>query len=232
MRTMEIDAQLSTEDIRKLIKRYGFAESDFVRLAAFAQALQPLVNARAYYVWKQKEEPVDYEDYAVVFISLGEGVDALQEVYLEREAVTEGYMIECLASVMLSKTYGECVRQLEAERRKTAEKIDFLGDTYPLSLMEKWYSEFAGIPVTFNRQYVLTPKKSVVFLLPMAPGEAGAETVFTDAGAHICENCKNTACILREHPARESGQDKGKPGPGDGAGNYGYRRIFGNKGEK
>ena len=122
MRTMEIDAQLSTEDIRKLIKRYGFAESDFARLAAFAQALQPLVNARAYYVWKQKEEPVDYEDYAVVFISLGEGVDALQEVYLEREAVTEGYMIECLVSVMLSKTYGECVRRLEAEKEKRRKK--------------------------------------------------------------------------------------------------------------
>ena len=211
MRTMDLEAGLDPEDIQGVIKRYGFARSDLPLLTALARVLRPLARCRAYYIWKRKEEPVAYEDFAVVFLSLGEGVDALQEVYLEREAVSEGYMIDCLASEWLAKAYGECVARLQSESGKQAVKIDFLGDTYPLSLMEKWYGEFAGMPVTFNAQYVLRPKKSVAFLLPM---EAAQEGCREKAAAHICKNCGNENCLLREKEAPV---------------NYGYRRIFGEK---
>lgn len=191
MQKISLEIQLDTEDLRKLIRRYRFSEADFSRLSALFQALEPIVQPRAYYVWKQKEDPVRYEDYAIVFLSLGDGVDALQDVYLEREAVTEGYMIECLASELLLKAYKECVRLLQAERGKWAEKIDFLGDTYPLELMERFYADFEGMPITFNAQYVLQPKKSVVFLLPMLSAQEGKE----HTPCHICENCKNVDCI-------------------------------------
>lgn len=230
MQTISLEVQLNEEDLRKLIHRYRFSESDFSRLSAIFQALEPIVQPRAYYVWKQKEDPVTYEDYAIVFLSLGDGVDALQEVYLEREAVTEGYMIECLASELLSKAYKECVRLLQAERGKWAEKIDFLGDTYPLELIEGFYADFEGMPITFNAQYVLQPKKSVVFLLPMHPTQEGKE----NAPCHICGNCKNTDCIFREKSDTDSVQAE-EAAPlrknlrSDTAGStYGYQRIFGN----
>lgn len=228
MQTISLEIQPDEEDLKNLIRRYRFAESDYAQLSALSRALQPIMQARAYYIWKQKEAPISYEDYAVVFLSLGDGVDALQEVYLEREAVTEGYMIECLASELLVKAYKECVRQLQAERGKWAEKIDFLGDTYPVELMERFYSDFEGMPITFNAQYVLQPKKSVVFLLPMLPAQEGKK----HAPCHICGNCKNTDCIFREKSDTENVRAEGdalrrkKLRSGMAVNTYGYQRIF------
>lgn len=231
MQTISLEVQLDEEDLKNLIRRYRFAQSDFAQLSALSQVLQPIIQTRAYYVWKQKEAPISYEDYAIVFLSLGDGVDALQEVYLEREAVTEGYMIECLASELLLKAYKECVRQLQAECGKWAEKIDFLGDTYPVELMESFYSDFEGMPIAFNAQYVLQPKKSVVFLLPMLPAQEGKE----HAPCHVCGNCKNTDCIFREKSDTESVRTeedaslRKKPHSGTAVSTYGYQRIFGKK---
>lgn len=232
MQTIGLEIQLNEENLKRLLHRYHFKESDFAQLSALSRVLQSLIQPRAYYIWKREEAPVSYEDYAVVFLSLGNGVDALQEICLEKEAVTEGYMIECLASELLFMAYQECVRQLQAERGKWAEKIDFLGDTYPLELMEKLYMDFEGIPITFNAQYVLQPKKSVVFLLPMIPMQEGRE----NASCHICQNCKNTSCILRDETVTESAQAEeeisfGRKLPFSTAINtYGYQRIFGKKG--
>lgn len=226
MNTADIKVIWNTEDLNHLIKHYHFREEDFGILQALSQVMTPLLQARAYYVWKKKGEIVSYEDYAVVFLTLGDGVDALQEVYLGRQCLSEAYMVECIALEMLMKAYEEFVKQVQRETGKWAVKIDFLGDTYPMELLPELYDGFDSMEITYNEKLVLSPGKSVVFLLPMSEKK-------TKNPCHICENCSNKECIFRteSHQKEVRGRTdfQRRAEPSEGVNTYGYQRIFGNK---
>lgn len=207
MKTINLNCSFNRKDFQALIHKYHFEDRDFASLEALERALRPLLRAKAYYVFKKQDEVVAYEDYAAVFLTLGDGVDALQELYLRRECVSEAYMLECLASELLMKAYEECVEYLQKESGKWAVKIDFLGDSYPLELMQELYKEFPEIEITYNEQFVLSPKKSVVFLLPVSTEKTQKNP------SHICADCKNKVCMYRTETVNT----------------YGYQRIFGGK---
>ncbi len=207
MKTINLDCSFGGEDLQALIRKYHFEDRDFTSLEAMERALRPLLQAKAHYVWKKQDEMITYEEYAAVFLTLGDGVDALQDLYLGRECVSEAYMLECLASELLMKAYEECVEYLQKESGKWAVKIDFLGDSYPLKLMQELYKEFPKMEITYNEQFVLSPKKSVVFLLPVSMKKT------QENPGHICANCKNKVCMYRTEAANT----------------YGYQRIFGGK---
>lgn len=205
MNTVDLHCRLEKEDFPKLIQKYHFNAEDLGALQAFEEALQPLLKAKLYYVWKEKE--ADLKQFAVCFVTLGDGVDVLQELYLDRECVSQAYMLECIASELLFKAYEEGVDFLQKESGKWAERIEFLGDTYPLEWMEQWYGEFEGMEVQYNEQFVLSPKKSVVFLLPVSEKKQAENPI------HICASCQNKTCAYRTETIKT----------------YGYERIFGEK---
>jgi len=126
----------------------------------------------------------------VVFLTLGNGIDALQELYLNKKCLSEAYMIECIALELLAKAYREFVKGVQKETGKWAKKIDFLGDTYPIELLPKLYDEFEQMDITYNEKMVLSPEKSVVFLLPISKEKKGNI-------CNICKSCSNKACALR-----------------------------------
>ena len=190
MNTTDITIHVEPEDILRTMQQCHFREEDFASLQALSRAMAPLLRAKAYYVWEKRDEKVSYDDYAVVFLTLGNGVDALQELYLDRNCLTEAYMVECIALGLLEKAYREFIKEVQRETGKWAQKIDFLGDTYPIELLPRLYREFGQMDISYNEKMVLSPQKSVVFLLPMSSGKKG------DA-CNICENCSNKGCVLR-----------------------------------
>lgn len=227
MKTTELTICLTTENFKEIIRRYHFREEDLPMIEALHQSMMPLLQTKAYYRWKEKEEPILYERYAVVFLTLGDGIDRLQEVYLNKKCLSEAYMVECISLELLTKAYEEFVKRVQRETGKWAEKIDFLGDTYPMEMLPELYAEFDSIDIAYNESLVLTPSKSVVFLLPMSEEKA-------ENSCHICENCKNTECIFRKDNERSrlgaGRMPKRKNSILDNINNtYGYQRIFGSK---
>lgn len=224
MNTVDILVNLETEDLNHIIQRYHFREEDFISLQALSRVMMPLLQAKAYYLWKGKGDTIQYEDYAIVFLTLGKGIDDLQDVYLNSRCLSEAYMIECIALEMLTKAYEEFVKRVQRETGKWAVKIDFLGDTYPMTLLPELYEKFGQMDISYNEQMVLTPGKSVVFLLPMSERK-------TKNPCHVCENCSNKECLFRKEcltkgkRLEESGRKRNVI-PFN-VNTYGYQRIFG-----
>lgn len=190
MNTADIRIHMEPEDFRHMIQRFHFRKEDFLSLQAISRAMAPLLQIKAYYLWKSRDKIISYNEYAAVFLTLGNGVDALQELYLSRKCLSEAYMVECIALELLTKAYREFVKKVQKETGKWAEKIDFLGDTYPIELLPRLYNEFEQMDISYNEKLVLSPEKSVAFLLPMSKKETGS-------ACNICKNCSNKSCVLR-----------------------------------
>lgn len=225
MQTTELSVHLKKDDIEQLIMRYHFRTDDIVLLQSLSQAMQPLLRVKAYYVWQKQDSSIAYEDYAIVFLTLGEGIDRLQELYMDQKCLSEAYMIDCIALEYLTKAYEEFVRYIQKETGKWAVKIDFLGDTYPVTMLPKLIQKFDDMKIGYNEKYVLTPSKSVAFLLPMSKAR-------TKNPCHICDNCSNTECLFRKDSRgrkEEKGRKEGQPVIPN---TYGYQRIFGQSARK
>ncbi len=192
---------LETEDFKNMMLKYHFRKEDFASLQSLSCMLVPLLRAKAYYVWKEKGDVISYERYAVVFLTLGDGPDALQEIYLSRNCLSEAYMVECIALELLTKAYEEFVKIMQQETGMWAVKIDFLGDTYPIEILPKLYQEFGQMDISYNEKLVLSPGKSVVFLLPVSEKKA-------EYPCDICKNCGNQDCLFRQKDLKEERKDK------------------------
>lgn len=190
MNTVDIRINMGSEDIKHIIKRYHFREEDFLSLQALSGSMAPLLQVKAYYLWKSGDSLIPQKDYAAVFLTLGSGVDEMQEIYLSKNCLSEAYMIECIAIEMLYKSYGELIREVQRQTGKWVEKMEFLGDTYPIELLPKLYREFGQMDISYNEKFVLSPGKSVVFLLTMSDEKR-------EGDCSLCESCGNKTCILR-----------------------------------
>ena len=239
MRTDAMDVTLSQSEIRQLCEQYHFPEKDSSKLEAAYQMMQPLLKVRAYSLAENSLGVLPVADYVPVLVTIGEGVDALQEVYLKRGAMSEAYRIECLSLAVLLKSYEEVAKQLQPVFKKKVTRLHFLGDDeYPFSLLHSIYAkieqEGGQVEITYNEEYAMTPQKSVALLLELAPlQESGKETEEAllnkqqrkekaDAlchvhFSHICENCPNVTCEYRNVKKVNY--------------TYGYQRIFGKGGE-
>lgn len=193
METVKLQVRLTKRDLKEAAGRYHFQEEDFPLLDALYQGILSLLQITAYYRWGKTGRQIQYEEYAIVFLTLGDGIDALQNVYLERKCLSEAYIIECVSLAILDKAYAEFVKQFQKKTGKWAEKIDFLGDTYPMELLPELYNEFEFMDITYNENLVLLPSKSVAFLLPVSVGKQ-------EGACHICSRCQNIRCIFRKEP--------------------------------
>lgn len=229
----QLHLKLREEDFNKLQKRYHFLPEDKEKLMGLYQAILPLTEARAYYVWKECNDKIAYENYGIFFVTLGEGIDELQEVYIRKQCLTEAYMTDCIGLELLMKAYEELIKHVQRETGKWAAKIDFLGDTYPIELLPELYQDFADkIEVKYNQNFILSPSKSVVFLLPMHEEKKGNP-------CHICDSCSNVFCLFRQGEEGKEGsrfekrlrlliQAKQQKLKSD-RGSYGIQNIFGNE---
>ena len=159
--------------------------------------------------------------YERVVISLGPGIDTLQEQYGEKGFLSKSYMLEALAGELLLESYG-------AYNRYTAETTDyhvaryhFPGSeaAYPLERMPEL---LAGMTerVSCNATFCLLPKKSVVFVVELTRDE----TVQCEG---ICVGCGNVRCVNRVGITDAFGWRRRMAKMTDMPLNYGYSRIFG-----
>lgn len=224
-----LDGFLTQSFLERVKKKYHYEESQMEELKAVAEEMLPLISREAF--WERKEwhgssvlvntlqggpenaaaldKPKPWE---AVVISLGWGVDNLQEGYNQKGMLSQCYMLDVLASELLLDSYGAYNRYVQEHTKWHVARYHFPGseEEFPLemlpdilgALVPQWNRETAlqchketaphflpGI-VTCNSAFCMQPKKSVVFM-----AELTKEGTVRCPG--ICSGCNSIHCPNR-----------------------------------
>lgn len=206
--------QISVRDgqYREMLARYHFAPRDLAQLRQVGALALQAAKPRLYW------EPLPARDESgtelAAVVTLGGGIDELQDSFQQRERLTESYMAECVDAELLRTAYERAAERIHAHTGKWVSAFRFLGDREPLARMEEIFRLLAPDGVSYNGAYMLTPKKTVVFLASL-----GGER--RESYCRVCTDCGNLSCRDREEPEKAArGQDNLT---------YGYQRIFGER---
>ncbi len=213
--------------LHSVMKKYHYDPEEYPNLKQLAEQMLPWLESEAGWQDRDFEEtfPGRDQSFLAVGITLGKGIDTLQENYLREEHLTESYMIEVLSSELLLKSYQAYTEWVAAHRELHVARMHFLGSE---AMGEKLGSRLQlenlptllqelQIPVTCNEAYCMIPKKSVVFYAELT------KDAFTKC-AGICLGCGRRDCPNRmeekeNFPLRFADMT-------DRPLSYGYARIF------
>lgn len=216
---------LSSAFLEGVRKKYHFDETQASEFQAVAEEMLPLMREEAF--WERKafsgENQCQGEERGViheqVVMSLGNGVDCLQERYSERELLSQSYMLEELASELLLRGYAAYNRCVRKNTGWHVARYHFLGseEDFPLEMLPDLLKELTPL-VTCNSAFCMTPKKSVAFIAELTRDEKVR-------CRGICNGCNNLHCPNRMVDGglveKRLSVMAGMPLP------YGYARIFG-----
>lgn len=215
-----LDGFLDRDFIEKVREKFHYEEADSGGLQAVAGEMLPLMRREACWevcapwIWKGGEEK--NAAYEGVVMTLGKGLDHLQERYHKEGMLTESYMLEALASELLLHGYRAYNRHVKAAGEWHVARYHFPGSekSLPLDALPHMLSSFS-VEVSCNEAFCILPKKSVVFLAQLTQDEQ----VRCEG---ICAGCGNVRCSNRmEEDAQMERRITDMPLT------YGYQRIFG-----
>lgn len=182
---------LSSGDWNEFCSRFHFPPDDLPHIQAIYTALLPLVESYAYYSLDQDLDGVSLPHYAYGFVTLGNGVDELSELYLNHEQIQEAYIVDCISLMLLSKAYEEFAHVVERQSRLYLAELSFLGDTYSLDLLPQIYGRLAPDGIRLTEGQMLRPLKTATLILHLD----------TTTHANLKQLC-NTCATCRNFPAR------------------------------
>lgn len=219
-----LDEFLEVDFLRMVQKKFHYGEEQFKALTAVAGEMLPLMQEEAFWTkGKMKNSPERQGQSALVYeyvvMSLGKGLDELQERYTERGLLLESYMLETLASELLRKGYAAYNRYVEADGTWHVARYHFLGseDDFPLEMLADLLKCLTD-RVSCNRYFYMEPKKSVAFVAELTQDQ----TVQCEG---ICVGCGRNDCPNRmQEDSHRKYLDRFSL---DMPLNYGYSRIFG-----
>ncbi|MBD5476365.1 MAG: hypothetical protein HDR17_10390 [Lachnospiraceae bacterium] len=215
-----LDGFLNPSFLEKVRDKFHYEETQSRELQAVAEQMLPLMREEAF--WEsnisslQKSSGTEYED---VVMSLGAGIDSLQDHYSSQGMLSRSYMLEVLASELLLQGYVSYNRYVEKNTDWHVARYHFLGseDSFPLSMIPRLLDITDG-RITCNEAYCMLPKKSVAFVAELTQDEK----VRCEG---VCVGCNRRQCpnrVAGNHP------DQGIIARmADLPLTYGYGRIFG-----
>lgn len=192
-----LDEFVSADFLEKVREKYHFDEERLPQLQSTAGEMLPKMRKEAIWIrqesfsnneWQSKDSDTTYENVAM---SLGNGVDLLQENYCEKGLLLESYMVEVLASELLMRGYDAYNRYVMERTSYHVARYHFPGSEEVLSLeMLPHLLNDLTQKITCNSAFCMQPKKSVVFISELTQDE-------TISCKGICDGCTNTACPNR-----------------------------------
>lgn len=240
-----LQVRLQEKQYREMLRQYHFRQSDLEQLICLGDILQRTAQPVMYYApchidggetpddqnmtsVSEKEraaslraapsERVQEGTQLAVIVTLGARPDALQNEYVAKERLTEGYMIECLGMELLKAAYEMTAQKLWEKYGLWLSGFSFLGEQYPLEWTQDIFRLLAPEGISYNQAYMLAPKKTVVFVTTL-------QREREDGYCRVCDACGNLQCPNRysaKTPDKEREAQEAPPNL-----NYGYQRIFG-----
>lgn len=215
--------------LEKVRRKFHFEKEQTAEVRKVAEEMLHVLQkeafwVRASYMWEkcpyraENAEAAHETTYEKVAMSLGKGIDFLQESYSEKGLFLESYVVEVLAGELLMRGYDAYNRYIQAHTDRHVARYHFPGseDAFPLEMLPELLKDLTQ-KITCNASFCMLPKKSVVFVSELTQDEA----VHCQG---ICVGCGNAACPNRTDdglPIRKEMTDLPLT--------YGYSRIFGSR---
>lgn len=217
-----LDEFVSADFLKKVREKYHFSEEQAPQMQTVAEEMLPKMWEEAFWIrqesfLKNERQSQDTDAaYENVAISLGYGVDLLQESYSEKGLLLESYMVEVLAGELLMQGYDAYNRYVMEHTPYHVARYHFPGseESLPLDILPQLLNDLTQ-KITCNSAFCMQPKKSVVFISELTQDE-------TISCKGICVGCSSTTC-----PNRIEENDLIRKRMADIPLSYGYRRIFG-----
>lgn len=208
--TQNSEFQIVAEEMFPLIRNEAFWERSTSCLQSVSGNLAETDGSDMEYGHRE------YED---VVMSLGAGIDSLQDNYSSQGMLSRSYMIEVLASEFLLRGYRAYNRYIENNTDMHVARYHFLGseDSFPLDELPRLLDKMTG-QITCNEAFCMLPRKSVAFVAELTQDEK----VRCEG---ICVGCSSVHCpnkVAEDHPDRHL-----LARMADMPLTYGYSRIFG-----
>ncbi|NBJ93908.1 hypothetical protein [Parablautia muri] len=223
-----LDDFLGIDFLKKVHKKFHYTPEQMETLLAVAQEMLPRMRAEAF--WERRLSDAQIcgnllaakfdEKYEDVVISLGYGLDELQENYSQKGMLLESYMLETLASELLLQSYGSYNRYTLKEGKWHVARYHFPGseENFPLELLPKMLQGITN-RVACNSALCMQPKKSVAFVAELTQdAKRFCEGICTGCGSMDCPNRGEDDSLMRRLAVHSRA---------DMPLTYGYARIFG-----
>jgi hypothetical protein len=220
---INLSVQLTDSDLQHMIQKFHFNPDELEKIRAMYLALAPLVDARAYYSLEELHAPEPANaQAALAIVTLGNGPDQLMDLYMERELLTEAYILDCLGMELLLMAYRDLVFHIQQITQKRVVKLSFLGDEYALEYLPEVFEKTQPKQMSYTKELQLIPSKSVSLVLPLE--HMDKKTAGKDV-CNICTGCQNKDCVLRSTTS-ESKTEPAAHAPISTPHTYGYMQIF------
>lgn len=187
--------------IEEAARKNGYGREDLPELSRIAGEVVRESGRKGSFTSKLlQEEAEGKRPVTVSILTLGEGVDRLQDRYRERENITAAYMAEVISNEILMKSYEAYDRMLAETTDYRVKEFHFPGseEAYPLSDIGK-ILDMLGAPVQCLKSFCMVPRKSVVFYAELTR-EKG------NACRSVCQTCKKRSCPYRREENRKGEQ--------------------------
>ncbi len=215
-------------------RKFHFDEGQLVEIRKVAEELLPVLRkeafwARAVYLSENlscaeisgaeeegAQSALSSSTYEKAAMSLGHGVDLLQESYSEKGLLLQSYIVEALAGELLMRGYDAYNRYIAAHTDRHVARYHFPGseEALPLKMLSELLKDLTR-EITCNAAFCMIPKKSVVFISELTQDESVR-------CQGLCVGCGNAAC-----PNRVEENPLIRRRVADMPLTYGYSRIFG-----
>ena len=187
--------------IEEAARKNGYGREDLPELSRIAGEVVRESGRKGSFTSKLlQEEAEGKRPVTVSVLTLGEGVDRLQDRYRERENMTAAYMAEVISNEILMKSYEAYDRMLAENTDYRVKEFHFPGseEAYPLSDIGK-ILDMLDAPVQCLKSFCMVPRKSVVFYAELTK-EKG------NACRSVCQTCEKRSCLYRREENRKEEQ--------------------------
>lgn len=192
-----LDEFLSASFLKGVRKKFHYDEAQAFEMQKVAEEMLPLMREEAF--WKRQTSSVKNQHqkkestvlYEQVVMSLGKGIDCLQEKCSESGHLTQSYMIEVLASELLLRGYAAYNQYIKTNTNRHVARYHFPGseEAFPLEALADILKELAP-HITFNSAFCMMPKKSAAFIAELTQDD----NIQCEG---ICVGCNNIKCSNR-----------------------------------
>lgn len=215
-----LDDFLKADFLEMVHKKFHYGEEQLETLTAVAGEMLPVMRKEAFWV-RGAEHNYGGEDAVCeeVVMSLGKGLDELQEDYSRKGMLLESYMLETLASELLLRGYSAYNRHVRMEGKWHVARYHFWGseEGFPLEKLSE-ILEALSPQIVCNEAFYMQPKKSVAFIAELTQdAKKVCEGICIGCGSVDCPNRVKEDAMGNRMTARSM----------DFPLSYGYSRILG-----
>jgi cob(I)alamin adenosyltransferase len=167
MNFIPLNVSLDEKCMSQFIRRYHFNDNDKKEIDKLCRQLTPRVHAEFHYCMTD-DTFKDAGKVAAVVMTLGTAFDELQDSFIKKGDIHRAYIVDCLGIEIMSIAYDRIDEKLHELTGLYAGGYIFTGsDELPLSETPRLMSLLGQKVITYNESFVLMPKKSVLFEVPL-----------------------------------------------------------------